>query len=722
MARKNTAQETETVGLDGVLGEFRDALNEEIQTSRIFEASNTIGLKDGKRIAKFGNNYQYLFEIDKALNLPGDTPGDLLVPQTPPISVIIVSIDGSAITVSIPEDMGNFVPSARLKTNLTYLMKILIDRIESFANKPNPVGERIRCAHPVSGSEINIELQEEYNEYQKKAIEFSLSRDTTFIWGPPGTGKTQTIGEIGFQLYKRDRPILLVSHTNTAVDQAILRIGGKIPNDDVEKGKAIRVGDPKNNQLIDHPNLLLQTHVDKRSKKLVTKRQGLNQELEKNVTLIVGITRLVDLHEWVKSSKISIQALIDDLKKIKIIEDELITLKTRLSLAVKKRAFYREATVHAVQLNDKFIKEAKLGNDVVILKKEVKHAEQVLKSTSDEISKQKKVLDEIKNTSLLFRKWKGLPSQEDQEFKIQALEVEFVDHGIQLDQNRKGLLNIQIEHERLIQKIEWYRTKYGGLPDELQRQKSENEKLILSIVKDIRKNEGISNSYRGKLEESLKEKVIKLQNFGLVENIPKTAESMLRLILKTYGHAKVKVKNVDIESLKTKRDDLSNRRASIEKEISEIDQNIKYIEEIIISKANIIATTLTRAYLRESIQSRRFDTVILDEVSMAPMPALWIAAGLADRNAVVLGDQPILKSGTITCNNCGGSVEYGYWGQVPHWRCIKNRMHRQRVVRTHLMLPEMINKIPKRELNKLKKSFSIENLPAKSNKLRQKNV
>lgn len=51
-----------------------------------------------------------------------------------------------------------------------------------------------------------------------------------------------------------------------------------------------------------------------------------------------------------------------------------------------------------------------------------------------------------------------------------------------------------------------------------------------------------------------------------------------------------------------------------------------------------MATTLTRAYLRDSIQLRRFDTVVLDEASMAPIPALWIAASLADKNAVVVGD------------------------------------------------------------------------------------
>src|SRR5262249_7981262 len=38
------------------------------------------------------------------------------------------------------------------------------------------------------------------------------------------------------------------------------------------------------------------------------------------------------------------------------------------------------------------------------------------------------------------------------------------------------------------------------------------------------------------------------------------------------------------------------------------------------------------------IQKRRFHTVILDEASMAPIPALYVAASLADANALAVGD------------------------------------------------------------------------------------
>jgi len=50
--------------------------------------------------------------------------------------------------------------------------------------------------------------------------------DTSYLWGPPGTGKTSTVGWL-LASYLWDRPtdrVLLLSTTNAAVDLAILSV------------------------------------------------------------------------------------------------------------------------------------------------------------------------------------------------------------------------------------------------------------------------------------------------------------------------------------------------------------------------------------------------------------------------------------------------------------------------------------------------------------------
>jgi hypothetical protein len=612
---QNIKTETDEVKLDGVLGEFRTALQEEIQAARVFESSNAVELKNGRRIAKVGKNYQYLFEIENALNLPGDTPGDLLIPGNPPINVIIVSIEGLVITISIPEDIGSFVPSARLKSNLTYLMKILIERIEGYADKPNPVGERIRGAQPVSGSELSID-----------------------IWGPPGTGKTQTIGEIGFQLYERNRPILLVSHTNTAVDQAIIQIGKKIHKDALKNGKAIRVGNPKDERLREESNLLLDTHVARRSEKLANKRDELKNELEKGSSESIELARLIDLCEWVKSSKASIQIMADNLREIQKVENEIIGLKSQISQALKNRGFWQEAITKAKQINEIIRDNKRIDNDLRDIKNQIYELEKLLDYRANEISEEKKILSEAKSFGWLTRRWKGLPQPEDQEKKIRQLEREYGEHGIKFDHKRNDLHELSLELGRRIQAINRFQEKFGGLPEDVQRKGSENENLIKELTQKFQKKKKSANLGRITLEHTLKQKITVLNYEQLIDGVPKTAEAMLDAVIEAYERAKIKVAGQDLDSIKTKFKNLNDQIAQFEIEISEIDEQLKKVEETIISEADIVATTLTRAYLRESIQSRRFDTVILDEASMAPIPALWIAAGLADKNAVVVGD------------------------------------------------------------------------------------
>ena len=103
----------------------------------------------------------------------------------------------------------------------------------------------------------------------------------------------------------------------------------------------------------------------------------------------------------------------------------------------------------------------------------------------------------------------------------------------------------------------------------------------------------------------------------------------------------------------------------MDSEIEGIDEALKMVEDLVIAHATVVATTLTRAYLRDSIQSRRFDTVILDEASMAPIPALWVAASLAGCNAVVVGDfkqlPPIVLSESELAKKwLGRRIDHGF--------------------------------------------------------------
>lgn len=95
---------------------------------------------------------------------------------------------------------------------------------------------------PINPIHITL-FDQELNKAQKSAIEncLSLTPNTPFflIHGPPGTGKTRTISEIAAQIVNKGKKVLITSHTNIAVDNALEAILKKHKH---LKNKIIRYG------------------------------------------------------------------------------------------------------------------------------------------------------------------------------------------------------------------------------------------------------------------------------------------------------------------------------------------------------------------------------------------------------------------------------------------------------------------------------------------------
>jgi transposase len=87
----------------------------------------------------------------------------------------------------------------------------------------------------------------------------------------------------------------------------------------------------------------------------------------------------------------------------------------------------------------------------------------------------------------------------------------------------------------------------------------------------------------------------------------------------------------EITGTKAKIDDLRTQIADLERQIEAIRQQI-------INEAVLVATTLARTYTMSEVYSKQFDTVICDEASMAPIPAVYWASSRAAKSVTVAGD------------------------------------------------------------------------------------
>lgn len=102
--------------------------------------------------------------------------------------------------------------------------------------------------------DVPIEYKEKLDDSQQEAFDAALDKDITFIWGPPGTGKSFTLASIIYALYKlgEDRTAVCCL-SNVAVDQLLGKVLDIIEQkkDVVKPGNIYRAGRTIDNRIID---------------------------------------------------------------------------------------------------------------------------------------------------------------------------------------------------------------------------------------------------------------------------------------------------------------------------------------------------------------------------------------------------------------------------------------------------------------------------------------
>lgn len=621
------------------LNEFCEALRDEITAAKRNESSSAVPLVNGRRIAQLGKSYQYVFDIENILNMPSDSPGDLYVEGGKAIDAVVVSVNGLSITLSIPENLGQFVPNASLRSNLTMLMKKLVERIEGFGSKSNVVGDRILGTSDVSGDPDFNNISSDLNPEQKEAVAASIGRDLTFIFGPPGTGKTQTIGEIGKKLYKSNRPVLLVSHTNSAVDLAILRIAEGATSEELKNGSILRIGEPKDERLKKekHP-LLLSTHIDGRAEELSQRRDTCKYELNALTEKTIELTQRIEICEWLDEARDDIEKMTTRLNSIISEEKKLSSLLAKQSELASSFSEIEKAADAANEIKEVMQTKTTLESDIIALSNDIDERNRTNDKLIGKLNEASNLLSELKSSSWIKRKWKGLPEIEDQENLVNQLREKTSVAEDKINSLQQNLKNSKNQRSGLSARIDSFKAKYSAMPNELIKKRESLFKEMKGLKTDIEELRTETSMARLDIEDVLKSRLSVLEQLRLSNRSRGSAEEMLKAIKMAYSAAVSKYSGKSLSVMRQELEKMNARITKLQNEIIQIEEMLEKLEETVIKEATVIATTLTRAYLRDAIQSRRFDTVILDEASMAPIPALWIAAGLADNNAVVVGD------------------------------------------------------------------------------------
>lgn len=333
------------------LEEFKTAIKDEIAFIER-NGFSSILIRNGRCIQKNKSDFWYEFDVEYLLNLPEDTPCNLVIEEST-YQVLVVSYKESTLIISSGSMLSENLNRARLDSGATVLFERLLQRIKENESKENNLGSYLYPQYDKEHinqimNQIDLpkllvpDISNKLNQEQKLAVESALNYPITFIWGPPGTGKTHVIGEIINSMIQMDKTVLLVSHTNTAVDGAIEKANkrySETSGHEREKHPILRLG---NDNLSKEAELCtLANHRKKEAQELTIEKLKCESEMKKLQQQIDELTVCLNKYEWIKNSRVlelkDISQKIDELNrnrsllimKLKQIEDELESYKIR---------------------------------------------------------------------------------------------------------------------------------------------------------------------------------------------------------------------------------------------------------------------------------------------------------------------------------------------------------------------------------------------------------
>ena len=265
---------------------YRMALSAEISFIRMTGGKHIL-LQEGKRIGRDNGQFVYLLESEDELNYPEATPVTIWKGQSQ-ISGKILNCEAFSVYLISELDLGAEVEMLNISAEACYLLQSVSERLMDLSLEPSEIAQDLIC----NGLKEIDYRNSDIAKGQETAVRMSLEQPITFVWGPPGTGKTQTLAKIAWAHIDKGERVLMLSYSNVSVDGAILRVTSL--KNDVFPGQLVRYGFPKDKRISEHPylssyNLAINNYPDLLKRR--TQLQAEKKRLEKNDPKLIQVEK-----------------------------------------------------------------------------------------------------------------------------------------------------------------------------------------------------------------------------------------------------------------------------------------------------------------------------------------------------------------------------------------------------------------------------------------------
>jgi superfamily I DNA and/or RNA helicase len=161
--------------------------------------------------------------------------------------VTITGIEGDRLTIRSQQYIPLNYHTYTLVIYPWFLYEKLIVSLESLLDSPDFFVQQAMTlfgkGQPRKRAQPLLVEHTALNDSQRRAVQLCSDSSLAFVWGPPGTGKTTTLGHIVAELLSQGYRVLVTSTTNAAVDQALAKLAELDQARGVfERGQIVRLG------------------------------------------------------------------------------------------------------------------------------------------------------------------------------------------------------------------------------------------------------------------------------------------------------------------------------------------------------------------------------------------------------------------------------------------------------------------------------------------------
>lgn len=338
--------------------ECRVALRSEIAELKK-NGSSKIYTTTGTFLSGVGDSNIYSFDTDTEIRLPDDIKVGLEIKKNI-YPATIVSIEGFKIVLSLSEYVGNNVDQAVIYAAPWFILEELSARLtelERDNSKENKITSKLLLNQLPSPTDWVTTWMEQflrnlsdekgnsvsYNQSQAQALSKAMSQDITFVWGPPGTGKTKTLGMLAAAMLNRGESVLLVAHSNSAVDVAMAGIGRcTAKTTEYSNGRILRYGIVANKEELESFPLLSVKNVAKKSNPDLIRKIDLLEKQKRDVLNSADYKNSRNLERAAIELKQIRDQLDPLLKKLRELETQYVADARVIGCTLSKAAISKE--------------------------------------------------------------------------------------------------------------------------------------------------------------------------------------------------------------------------------------------------------------------------------------------------------------------------------------------------------------------------------------------